>query len=206
MRGLASGAEGFEAFPKHLKKNFVLVNYYCTSVAEEHDPRGPEGPYQFQDRSVPLFVIKDWEGKTLVQQLGFPSSGGTKAVSRWIEKAMKANGPVVPPKNLKPLIKAMKAAEKHLGKKRPGNAWKELVKVVKGGADMRKFPEGPPTIAVEAQAKIDAILEEATAAIEAALEEEDPAACLKALRALRSPYGAIPAVKERLAKEIAARK
>jgi hypothetical protein len=179
------------------------VNFYCKSVAEEHDPRGPEGPYQFKDRSVPLFVIKKWDGTTLSHQLGFPRTGGDKAVAGWIEKALKENGPITPPQALKPLIQAMKKAQVQIKKGRPGNGWKDLGKVVKLGQDTRKFPEGPPTVAREAAALMEKFLSEANAAIDAAtaMAEDDPASALKALRALRSPYGAIPEIKARLAEE-----
>ena len=56
MRGLAQGEKGYEKFPELFKKHFVFLNVYCRSVAEEHNARGPEGPYQFKDRSVPVLV------------------------------------------------------------------------------------------------------------------------------------------------------
>ena len=206
LRGLAEGKEGFEKFPKLLKERFIMVNYWCTSVQAEHDPRGPDGPYQFKDRSVPLFIIKKWDGTELIHQLGFPSSGGDKAVARWVEKAVKENGPINPPKALKPLIKGLKKANDLMAKSKPGDAWKEATKVVKLGANERKFPEGPPRMAVEAQALIQTILTDATTSIEEALSEEDSAACLKALRKLASKYRAVPDLKKRINEEIKSRK
>ena len=183
-----------------------MVNYWCTSVQAEHDARGPEGPYQFKDRSVPLFIIKKWDGEELIHQLGFPSSGGDKAVARWVEKAVKENGPINPPKALKPLIKGLKKASDLIAKSKPGDAWKELSKVVKLGADERKFPEGPPRMAVEAKALIDTIIGDANTAIEEALAQEDASACLKALRKLASKYRSVPDLKKRVSAEIKARK
>jgi hypothetical protein len=183
-----------------------MVNYWCTSVQAEHDPRGPDGPYQFKDRSVPLFIIKKWDGEELIHQLGFPSSGGDKAVARWVEKAVKDNGPVTPPKALKPLLKGMLKANDLIAKEKHGDAWKELTKVVKLGEDERKFPDGLPTVAKEAQVLVAKILEDANEAIEAALGHEDAAACLKALRKLASTYRNVPDLKKRIGDEIKARK
>lgn len=177
-----------------------MVNFYTTSVADEHDPRGPDGPYQFKDRSVPLFIIKKWDGETLIHQLGFARQGGDRQLAAWVEKAVKENGPISPPKALRPLMKAMDKARAHLAKERPGPAWKELVKVVEGGSEKKHFPDGPPTVAVEAQQKIDAILEAANDALEEALmdAEDDPATTEKALRGLLRTYSQIPDLKKTL--------
>ena len=91
MRGLAAGEKGFEKLSKTLKDNFVFLNVYCTSVAAEHDPRGPDGPYQFKDRSVPVLVFKKWNGETLKQQLGFYSDPrvGRDTLVSMVEQALK---------------------------------------------------------------------------------------------------------------------
>ena len=62
---------------KAMREKFVFLNVYCQSVKDEHDPRGPEGPYRFEDTSVPVIVIKKWDGTTLKQQLGW-GDGGAK--------------------------------------------------------------------------------------------------------------------------------
>ena len=198
MRGLATGAEDYEKFPKILKKNFVMLNVYCRSVAEEHDPRGPEGPYQFKDRSVPVIVFKKWDGETLAQHLGF--GGGTRRLAQWVESALKKNGRVAAPKALKPLNKAFAKGEEHLAKDKPGYAFKEFQKAVTGGADRKKFPDGPPTITEQAKRRIDEILARA----EEEIAEAEPIAdghtedARKAYRKLLKRYGAIPDLKKRL--------
>ena len=94
MRSLTSGEKGFEKYPRIFAKKIICLNEYTTSVKAEHDPRGPEGPYQFKDRSVPVIVFKRWDGETLVQQLGF--GGGAKQFAQFVDRALKKNGPVTP--------------------------------------------------------------------------------------------------------------
>ena len=57
-----------------------------------------------------------------------------KTVADWIERALKKNGPVAPPKKLRPLVKLFEKGKSQLEKKRPGYAWKEFDKVVKLGS------------------------------------------------------------------------
>ena len=71
MRALAEGKGDFKKYRKLLQEKFICVNVYCKAVKDEHEPRGPEGPYQFKDRSVPVLLFKRWNGETLIQQLGF---------------------------------------------------------------------------------------------------------------------------------------
>ena len=198
MRVLASGEGEFRKYKKLLQEKFVLLNVYCRSVKEEHDPRGPEGPYQFTDRSVPVLVFKRWDGKTLIQQLGFQSDteAATKSLVRFVDKALKENGPVVPPKALRPLLKGFAKAEGHLEKKRIAAAVRELLKVVKAGANEKKFPE-TPDVAKQAQAKLDALLKEANEALEQAAVME-PDARKKELLRIRREYGALGDVKARV--------
>ena len=100
VRGLAAGEKGYEKYKKLFQTKFIFLNEYCTSVKAEHDPRGPEGPYRFQDRSVPVLLFKRWDGKTLIQQLGFQPNPeqAKKRLASFVDKALKENGPVVPPK------------------------------------------------------------------------------------------------------------
>ncbi len=201
MRGLASGDEDYEKFPKLLQERFICVNVYCRSQAEEHKPRGPDGPYQFNDRSVPLFVIKRWDGETLQHHLGFASQGGQRQLASWIEKAVKENGAITPPKALKPLIKALDKARAQLEKDRPGAAYKDLLKVVAGGANKKAFPEGPPTVAKEAQALLDEMLETANEAIDEAVDqaEIDREDAVKTLKALARRWNSVKPLKTKIA-------
>ena len=113
MRGLAGGEKGYERFPRLLAKSFVFLNVYCHSVKEEHDPRGPEGPYRFQDKSVPVLLIKRWNGETIIQQLGFnpQPEPAKRTLARLVERALKKHGPVLPPKALRPLMKGYEGVE-----------------------------------------------------------------------------------------------
>ena len=199
VRGLAEGKGDFAEYRKVLTEKFVLLNVYCKSVAEEHDPRGPDGPYQFKDRSVPVLVIKKWNGETLLQQLGFGGKGeqAMKRVSNWIDRASKDNGRIVPPKHIKPLAKAYQKALEHLEKGKPGTAWKELAKAVKGGEDAKLFPDGPPGVAREAKAKMDEILEGADDVVAQALELPTTKAKIALKKVLRQ-YKGVPGVKEKV--------
>ena len=61
------------------------MKVYCTSVKSEHDPRGPEGPFQFQDRSVPVYLLKKWDGETMTEAaagLSFPNGVNASADGR----------------------------------------------------------------------------------------------------------------------------
>ncbi|MFT7618255.1 MAG: hypothetical protein ACI97A_001896 [Planctomycetota bacterium] len=198
MRSLANGEKGYENFPKMLKKKFVFLNVYCTSVADEHKPRGPEGPYQFNDKSVPVFLVKRWSGETFKQQLGFGSGpAATKGVARELENAIKKNGPVTPPKALKPLNKGWKKASGYLAKKKPGYAWKELAKVVALAENKKKFPGGLPTVGQEAK---DALVKLGSA-FDKALKEavdagaNDPAAASKAMKKMMKTYSMVKDLK-----------
>ena len=177
------------------------MNVYTKSVKDEHDPRGPEGPYRFTDRSVPVLVIKKWDGETLKQQLGFVRDvkAGTKALARTIEKAAKDNGPIAPPKALRPLLKAYAKAEESLAKKRVKRAVSDLRKVVKAGDDSKKFADGPPEVANRARAALDrlqAAAEQELDAIEQAAAD-DPVAARKRLKRIAYDYGSFPTVRER---------
>ena len=90
MRGLAEG-KGDKKTAKAMKEKFVFLNVYCRSVKEEHEPRGPKGPYQFVDRSVPVCVIKKWDGTTFNQKLGFVADpkAGMRNLESWMVKALK---------------------------------------------------------------------------------------------------------------------
>ncbi len=193
MRGLASGAKGFEKFPKIMADKFVFLNVYCKSVKDEHKPRGPEGPYQFNDKSVPVCVVKLWDGTSVIQQLGFGPDPklNLKQVARWMEKALKKNGPVLPPKKLRPLAKAFAKGKAYLDKKRPGYAWNEYAKVTKLGGNKKKFPAGPPRVAIEAKKEMDAIktaLEKALIDAQE-LSDNDEAKAKKLFSQIHRKYG-----------------
>jgi hypothetical protein len=193
VSGLAQGAKGYEKAQKAMREKFVFLNVYCTSVKDEHEVRGPKGPYSFQDKSVPVCVIKRWDGHTYRQQLGFGSDAkrNQKSVADWIEKALKENGPVLPPKRLRPLMKCFEKGEAYLTKKRPGYAWKEFAKVLKLGGDRKKFPEGAPSVVAKAQQKQEVIREQLRRGIEAAraLSEEKPSQGKAAFTRLMRAYG-----------------
>ena len=187
---------------KAMREKFVFLNVYCRSVEDERDPRGPEGPYRFKDRSVPVIVIKKWDGTTLKQQLGW-GDGGAKGLGRMIDKAVKDNGPVAPPKALRPLLKSYAKAKQALEKKQTRNAIRELQKVVKAAQNKKKFKDGMPDIAIKAEADLEELKRKALdelQQIESKLEEQDQDAKhgKRALNRLMSRYGGILAVKTRI--------
>lgn len=205
VRALAAGQaqnnqtedKKLKKFAKDLTKKFVFLNVYCRSVKEEHDPRGPDGPYQFVDKSVPVVVIKRWDGKTFKQQLGWNASWGVDGLVKMLEKAAKENGPIAPPKALRPLLKAMAKAEKHLAADRTAPAIRELNRIVDHGANKKKFPDGPPEIAGDAAKRLEALAQTAQKAFEAArTTETDPAALEKAYRKLLATYRGLDAVEK----------
>ncbi|MDH3591757.1 MAG: hypothetical protein OER88_07760 [Planctomycetota bacterium] len=200
MRGLASEQKDkkFKKYRKIFQEKFIFLNVYCRSVKEEHDPRGPEGPYQFVDRSVPVVVIKRWDGKTFVQQLGFIAGQkpGLSRLSSWVDKALKENGPVVPPKALRPLLKSWTKATEHLAKNRPSSAIPELLKITKGAANKKKFPDGPPEVAALATAKLEELTQIARRGVSAADDIADPKEKRKALNRIQRDYGRIAAIKQ----------
>jgi hypothetical protein len=195
VRGLAAGEKGYEGYQKIFQTKFIFLNEYTTSVKAEEDPRGPEGPYRFQDRSVPVLVLKRWSGETLVQQLGFqPDPDQAKrALSQIIDKALKDHGPVVPPKALRPLLKSFEKGKEHLEKKRVSAAIREFRNVEKLGADTKKFPE-TPDVALQATEELNRLTEEGLKLVEEAKASDDPE---KALREILREYGALPAVAEK---------
>ncbi len=210
VRSLADGGKEFPKMPKLMKEKFVFLNVYCRSVADEHKPRGPEGPYQFNDKSVPVVVIKKWDGETLHQKLGFSSDqdAGNRDLKRALDQALKKNGPITAPKALRPLIKKIATADKHLKSKRPSHAFKELQKVIDAGNDKKKFPKGPPTLAKKAAAKQEAIVkqgEEEIAKAEA-LATENPKKSAGTLKKLLRLYRGIPKLKALLDAKIEAAK
>lgn len=190
MRALLDDKKKLKKTARDLREKFVFLNVYCKSVKDEHDPRGPEGPYRFKDRSVPVVVIKKFDGTTLKQQLGW--GGGARQLAQIVEKAVKDNGPVAPPKALRPLLKAYAKAEKALDHKRIRNAVRELQKVVKGAQDQKKFKDGMPDVGVKAKEALDKLKSEGLA------RAEEAKASKKDLIRVRSDYGGIPEVRDRI--------
>jgi hypothetical protein len=197
VRGLAAGEKDYEAFKKIFQTKFVFLNEYTTSVAAEEEPRGPEGPYRFQDRSVPVLVLKRWSGETLVQQLGFQPNPeqAKRALAQIVDKALKDHGPVVAPKALRPLLKSFDAGQLHLSKKRIAAAIREFRNVERLGADPKKFPE-PPEVAARAADELAKLSEEGLKLVTDAKTQAEVKAVLR-------DYGELPAVAEK-AKEAAA--
>lgn len=200
MRVLAAGEEKeFKKYRDLLREKVVFLNEYTTSVAAEHDPRGPDGPYQFVDKSVPVFIAKKWDGETLVQQLGFTTAKdqGPRQLARWIDRALDDAGPIVPPKHLRPLIKASEKATKAIDKRQLSTAVRELTKVIEGGADEKKFPEGPPRVATDAAARLDALRDDGAAALEELLDlaVDDPKKAKVGLARLLRDYRPFPDLK-----------
>lgn len=195
MRGLAGGEKGYEGYKKIFQTKFIFLNEYTTSVKAEEDPRGPEGPYRFQDRSVPVLVLKRWDGETLVQQLGFQPNPeqAKRALSQLVDKALKDHGPVVPPKALRPLLKSFDKGKEHLEKKRVSAAIREFQNVEKLGSNTKKFPE-TPDVALQATEELNKLTEEGLKLVEEAKASDDPE---KALREILREYGALPAVAEK---------
>ena len=169
----------------------MFLNEYTTSVAAEEEPRGPEGPYRFQDRSVPVLVLKRWSGETLVQQLGFQPNPeqAKRALAQIVDKALKDHGPVVPPKALRPLTKSFDAGKAHLSKKRVAAAIREFRNVERLGADTKKFPE-PPDVAARASEELAKLSEEGLGLVAEAKSQAD-------LKAILREYGELQAVAEK---------
>ncbi len=204
MRDLLKDKKKLKKTARDLQKKFIFLNAYCRSVADEHKPRGPKGPYQFTDRSVPVLVIKQWDGKTLKQQLGW--GGAARRLAGIVDKAVKKNGPVAPPKALRPLLKAYEKAQDALKKKRIRPAIKELVRVAKAAVDKKKFKDGIPAVGLAARkalAGLEAKAEQALADIQKRLAG-DVAAARKALNRLLANYGGIESVKKKIKKAVAA--
>lgn len=201
MRALLDDKKELKKTAAALREKFVFLNVYCKSVEDEHDPRGPEGPFQFNDRSVPVVVIKKFDGTTLKQQLGW--GGGAKQLAQIVDKAVRDNGPVAPPKALRPLLKAYEKAQQALERKQIRNAVRELQKVVKGGQDQKKFKDGMPDIAVKAQEELDKLGKQGLSeleAIRARIQDggQDAAATRKDLIRLRREYGGIDEIREQV--------
>ncbi len=198
MRGLAAGEKDYESYRKILQTKFVFLNEYTTSVAAEEAPRGPEGPYRFQDRSVPVLLLKRWNGETLVQQLGFQPDAeqAKRALAQIIDKALKDHGPVVPPKALRPLLKSQDAGIAHLAKKRVAAAIREFRNVERLGADTKRFPE-PPDVAAQATGELAKLSEEGLKLVAEAKTQADVKEVLR-------EYGELPAVAEKAKEALAA--
>ena len=202
MRGLSTGKKGYEKWPKLLKKNFIFLNEYTTSVAAEHEPRGPEGPYRFKDRSVPVLVVKKWDGDTIVQQLGW--GGAENRLEQILSSAIKKNGPVAPPKALRPLLKSYKKGMEHLKKNRSAAAVREFQAVLKAGDKKKVFREEPPPVMSDARERLKELEQRCREAMERAAEtaKDDPAAARKAYGKLLREFGAIKPLKSELQKII----
>ena len=201
MRSLAGGDKGYKDFPKLLRSKFVFLNAYCTSLAAEKAPRGPDGPYQFVDKSVPVYVIKNWEGKTFVQELGYSSGdSATKALGRILKEVLKKNGAVSAPKQIKALTKIWKKAEASFQKKRPGYGWKELGKLLVLAHDKKKFADGVPTLGLKAQEKIAELEASFSKQLDAAiaLGDSDYDGASKKMKSMMRTYGMVKPLKSRL--------
>ncbi len=202
MRGLTSGKKGYEKWPKLFQKNFIFLSEYTTSVAEEHEPRGPEGPYRFKDRSVPVLVIKKWNGDTIVQQLGW--AGAENRLEQILSSAIKKNGPVAPPKALRPLLKSYNKGGEHLKKGRTAAAIREFQAVLKAGGKKKVFREEPPPVMDDATERLEELERRCREEMEkvAATAQEDAAGARKAYGKLLRDYGGIKRLKTELRKII----
>ena len=193
VRGVTSGDKGFEKYPQLIRDNFVCLNVYPSTGADETGLRGPKGPFQFQDKSLPVLVIKRWDGTTLVQQLGMiraDEAGGKRWIADFIDDSVSKNGTVIPPRFVIPLDTAFKKAEAYLEKDRTSYAIKELQKVVKAGASKKAFPKGPPAVVAQAAERLKAIAEKGEAELEEAVAaaKADPKKAAKAYRDLLRSY------------------
>jgi len=198
VRALAAGEKDYEKYRKIFRENFVFLNVYTKSVAEEHDPRGPEGPYRFVDKSVPVLVFKRWNGETILQQLGFQPNPehAKRSLAQIVDRVLKKHGPVIPPKALRPLLKRWEKAEKYLEKERTAPAIRELLKIVAMGADEKKFPE-PPEVLAKARAALKNLEEAADEAI-AKAKALEPEEAKKALRRIEMDYRGLEPVEKKV--------
>lgn len=188
---VAAGKDDFAPMRDHLKSKFVCLNVHVGSEPDETAPRGPEGPYRFQEKSVPVLVIKRWDGKTLVSQCGFTTDGeaGAESVAGMIEEAVEANGPIIEPKRLLALERSWEKVEKELEKQRFGQAYEQLAKIVAAGADREAFPAGSPEPSVRAEEKrkeLKAELAAKLAEIEKIAQRDATEAKVELQRLLRS--------------------
>ena len=136
--------------------------------------------------------------RPFIPKLGW--GGGATQLAQIVDKAVKDNGPVAPPKAMRPLLKSYQKAQKALAKKRPETAIRALQKVVKGGQNQKKFKDGMPDIAVKAQAELDKLRAQGLQALEAvrakiAAGDQEALASKKALNRLMRQYGGIGEIK-----------
>ena len=94
------------------------------------------------------------------------------------------------------MLKGYAKAQAHLAKKRISSAARELQKVVKGGANKKKFSE-TPEVALKAKAKLDALFAEGEAAF-AKVAALEPDVRKKELNRIGREYGALGDFKKRV--------
>lgn len=202
MRGLAAGDKGYEKYPKLLRDNFICVNVFTTSVEEETQPRGPKGAFQFTDKSVPVLVIKKWDGTTISQDLGFVTNEdiGKKSLAKSLDAAMDKNGPVMPPKLLAPLVRSYDAGVSALKKQKTADAIKSFQEVVKCGDVRKAFPDGPPHVAVDAAERLKEIEKEGEEALDTAKEaaSTDAKAAAEAYKKLQAAYKGLSGLEKKI--------
>ena len=173
---------------KFFRENFIFLNHYCTSVASEHKPRGPKGPYQFTDKTVPCTVIKRWDGKTLIQKRGFfvndkGRKTRTELLKGWLKVAKKGRGKFVETdkEKIKPLLTSYDKAMK-LVKDKPVEAYNEFESLVKKGNDKEEFKAGVPHVAKVAREMKKNIIADAKEKVEKAALYKDEGEELKKLK------------------------
>ena len=96
LRALAAGTPGYERHRQWLSEHFVFLGLPITDVEQTFAPRGPRGPFRIQAHEVPLLIIKDPQGRTLVDQRSFypTKDDAVGLLARLLETAMTASGRV----------------------------------------------------------------------------------------------------------------
>ncbi len=100
VRVFAEGKNSkYAKYRRVLQDKFVCLCDFTKSTADEVGKRGPKGPYQIENKSVPVLVLKKWNGDELAIKYGFPTDKETAPalLATLIEQALDANGPIARP-------------------------------------------------------------------------------------------------------------
>lgn len=163
---------------------------------------GPHGVRDFEfaaDRAGQLLIYRySGEKISVSPEMHKEHKKRTFGLLEQLCEAVESHGPIADPKKLEPLVKDHDRALTHIDRRRPGNAYVLLRKVVEAGNDKEDFPEGPPRVAASAQRKIDALMEQAATELAGAARAKTPEARQKALQALLKRYGMVPPLKARI--------
>ena len=189
---LARGEGKAAAYRKIFRERFVFLTVECHSESEETARRGPEGPFGFFAHNVPVLVIKDSQGRTLVHQVGFYGGGdeGTKLLAGLIDTALERKD--TPAKaSWEPLSDALFTEALCLEETQRFDHAIELYQRI---ADLTARRAKTPSIAGRIQLRLDQIRRNASLELKA-LSRRSPASASNwtaALKQLVATYGRLP--------------